>query len=187
MTTLNTTPINLKPSMNLANDTKSLLIRVIAAFTKHTDDIRVETSDGGSEILHTVQVHQEDYHKVVGKGGHRITALTALFRLIGKAHGHTVSVVLVRMPRSDHIEPEAAVRNDRWNSTPTATLIRDLTEAGKLGCTLECKTTAASTTFLMKAIAGHNDMANWFANLTVILIAIGRKEGRILYLDTAPE
>lgn len=172
--------------MNVPNDTKSLLLRLVSAYTKHTDQIRIESTVERNYVQHTLHVHQEDYHKVVGRSGSRIKAISHLFGIIGRTHGSFVNIVLVPMPQSDRIESTPCKEDHNWNPAAVNTIIRQLMEAVECGCYIDSTNTAIATNITLKVPSGHYEklsVAGYFTDMVLLLFAIGRKEGRMLYLD----
>lgn len=171
-----------------AAQTKALLIRLISAFTCKTDAIQVETTATGHHVTHVLRVAQEDYHKVVGSGGHRINALIAIFRDIGLRNNVKLTLTLVSMPRSEQISDPKFQPNTDWNHLPTCALIRDLFGAMNVAVGIDAEGSGIATWIKLKFSPVEHDIlvnkTGFTAALGIILVAIGRKEGRSIYLDS---
>lgn len=179
--------MTINQNMNPASESKALLVRLVSAFTKHTDKIVVDTIETEGSILHTITVDQEDYHKVVGKDGQRIKALVGIFEFIGFKKGIPIRLILNQCPRLETITKESFVENIKWNHSNVACIIRDLLGAvGTYGAIDSVNTSIATTITLKLHKSAYNDLNSnsyFIAWLIVIMIAIGRKERRIIYLD----
>ena len=68
----------------------ALLKDVLVSFVDHTDDVNLRVNeraeDGGTLYEITIDVHENDIGKCIGKGGETVEALRKIFGLVGFKH-----------------------------------------------------------------------------------------------------
>lgn len=176
-------PVNPKLTAQLTECLRS----IVRAFTAHAEDIEIEANELESSITLHLRVHVADHPKVLGKNARHLRALQTLFGCMGE--GRIVRITLLNPLKG---EPEGHVpflENYEWDSTPTERLLAGLLHMLPWHAErIATKSHKLSTTFIVTRGAPKHRFAPNVASpvleaMATLLEAIGKKEGRLIYID----
>lgn len=85
---------------------QEFLEHVVKALVDHPDDVNVERKVDEMGVLLTLDVHQEDMGKVIGRSGNTAKAIRTLLRVVGMKNNARVNLRINEPEGSTHPGPE---------------------------------------------------------------------------------
>jgi predicted RNA-binding protein YlqC (UPF0109 family) len=169
-----------------------LLRETILSYTKHGDRLETTGASLSTSIAFTVQAHRDDHSKIVGAKGQHIWALQTIFDFIGRSIGTRVRVTLLEPAFGEKLPLTPYQADPKWKPEKVLGLIRrildlvlvahyELKAEGESQTTIEIKPTMIDRPRLLRM---DNSEKNDFGEaLHYIFHAIGKSQGRIIYID----
>jgi predicted RNA-binding protein YlqC (UPF0109 family) len=163
-----------------------LLRELVAAFTRHHAELKVDGAKMGSGIQLSLQAHRDDHPRIVGSCGTHIRAIQNLFGFMGRRLGIQVRVTLLEPNRGEKWPLEPYVENTEWRVGPMLNILTNVCGAvfGE-GATCEPADIGEMTVIEVRPGAGWcalmDDTRTPLA-LHLLFHAIGKAQGRIVHV-----
>lgn len=178
---------NTKKAPDKMTADESLLYDLVAAFTRHPQDIRVEGRQlkPGSTLIE-LEVNRDDQPRVIGSRGKHIQALRTIFQYIAAREKREIRLILLEPTRGEREEERLEFRpNMDWQPDNTLALIERV-----LGRVLrkpfQVNAISAGETTNLEVAADKTEKEIIVAlkpSLHPIFNAIGKNEGRQLFIE----
>jgi predicted RNA-binding protein YlqC (UPF0109 family) len=170
---------------------ETFILIAAALDVKHFDDLVINVVEMQSSTTITIDVHGDDFGKLVGKAGVMINSLKALFEIAGVRLGVKVRLIL-NNPKHGEIGDRPKFQTaTNWSNEPIRQLLEKVC---KLVFMSPFKVNAGDTgeATTLEIIAEPNERAlrqsfRLGKSLGVIFHAVGKVQGRIeVFVDLAP-
>lgn len=171
--------------------TLELLADIVRAFVFHPEEVKVIGSGSGGQLeVLELHVNAADYGLVFGKAGKKIQALQILAQFLGIKERRKIKLILPETERARNgggIKPYTP--NPKWDARPTLDLLRRIltmvlsqdyeVESVDVGGQTHIVVTVEQTDMrFMDVLTAH---------LHTIFHAIGKTEGREIYVTSTPK
>jgi predicted RNA-binding protein YlqC (UPF0109 family) len=166
---------------------EQLLRDIVGAFTRHPADVSISIEKRGeTSTMITLEVNRDDYPRVFGGQGRHIQALRTIFAFIGAREERQIRLLLV--------EPRKGVRqgnlpfkpNLEWQADKVLELLRQILDR-IFTKPFEVEAMSAEETTNVEIRVDPSEQKIMDAlepSLQPIFHAIGKSEGRQLYIET---
>src|SRR3989344_8812462 len=86
----------------MAEKDQDFLEFVVRGLVEHPDDVKIGRSVDEMGVLLTLDLHQDDMGKVIGRSGNTAKAIRTLLRVVGMKHNARVNLKINEPPGSTH-------------------------------------------------------------------------------------
>lgn len=169
----------------------NLLKRIISEIIFHPEDLKITPTSIGRSWTIRVMLHRADTPRCVGKGGNHIKSMDKLANLIGAKNGVNVRVMLSE-PEVGKAERYAQFKpSEKWNGQEVAKLAKDVGDAIFASETSTIVGDVDGTTSSIEMTVSRRENKALVSAvqeaMQVLFNAIGKANGRILFLDIVEE
>lgn len=172
----------------------TLLRRVLTAIILHPDELVITPATGSTSVSYKLQAHVSDTGKIIGERGMMFNAIRNLVTVLGQRYGVTIHLGRVEEPESGDKDKFTRFKlNDGWTNEfelVDAHLVEELCQHcfkgeiqvhyGEIG--------RGETQFNLKVARDEPARLCQLMQetLQVIFTAIGKAQGRLIYIVVSP-
>lgn len=172
-----------KPLSQVGTKLRELFLMLAKALdVKHFDDLKIGVVEMQSSTTITVDVHGDDFGKLIGKRGVMINALKYVFERAGQRLGVKIRLIL-NNPKHGEIGPRPKFQPaENWDNAPIRGLVETICKViFAAPFKVEASDSGESTSLEVIADAddiGDHRLSDLGEHLAVIVHAIGKVQGR---------
>ncbi len=175
----------------IADTITGLLRRIVSEFILSPKELRFEVNEMANSMTINIVATRGDVRRIIGTDGAHFKALSAFAQAMGRTLGVTVDMDQVDEPITGAMDryPEFAV-NENWPEERVRKLCEDMAGAVfKSSWGLELVSRKNGTSNIDLTVYGEPDtlhVQSMGAAFKILFKAIGRANGRRLYLNVVP-
>lgn len=172
----------------------TLLKMVLTQMISHPQELVIEKFPLAKSLKITIQAHAADTGRLIGEGGANYNALVALMSTIGARYGIRVNIAPIKEPVVGESERYRFHSNPNWPKQNIMGLIKQISRCAfsypdQIEVVAHDDAETLSTT--IEVMVARNETEATVRVLqrayNVLFDAIGKSNGRILYVDIVPQ
>jgi predicted RNA-binding protein YlqC (UPF0109 family) len=173
--------------MDTTKKDEALLRAIIDGFTKHADTLIIESEERGERAtMMNLWAHRSDHPKIIGSQGKHIQALRTIFLYIAKRERRDISIMINEPKHGEREEMPPYMDDPTWEPDESIALMRSILDRVLLRPykVVPHENDEQTILYVTPNEAEQRIADGMKPYLHTIFHAIGKQQGRKLYVDT---